>query len=334
MSLECLAPAIDAVSAACGAARSVQRDLDRVRHLTKDDKSPVTVADFAVQAIVALALREACGDSLIVGEEHAGVLREARHAAVADAVVEIVRTIRPEADTATVLDAIDACDHDGSADTYWTLDPIDGTKGFLRGQQYAIALGRIAGGRVTQGVLGCPNVPADPGRPLDRADPRGSIYAAAEGCGAWLWPGRGSAAEPAPVRARRQPGPVLRICESVESAHSSHSDTSRLLAHLGLAVEYERLDSQCKYAIVARGQADAYLRMPTRRDYTEAIWDHAAGSILAAEAGAVVTDITGLPLQFAHGRRLEANRGVVCAAPGIHGRIIEAIAALGIATAV
>ncbi len=334
LSLEGLAPAIDAVSAACGAARSVQRDLDRVRQFTKDDRSPVTVADFAVQAIVALALRDACGDALIVGEEHAGVLREARHSAVADAVIDAVRAIRPDADGAAVLDAIDACDHDGSADAYWTLDPIDGTKGFLRGQQYAIALGRIERGRVTQGVMGCPNLPAEPGRPLDTADPRGSIYAAAEGCGAWHWPGTGTAGRPAPVRARRQPGAVIRICESVESAHSSHSDTSRLVEHLGLPVDYDRLDSQCKYALVARGQSDAYLRMPTRRDYAEAIWDHAAGSIIATEAGAVVSDITGLTLQFTHGRRLAANRGVICAASGIHGRIIDAIAALGIATAV
>ncbi len=126
--------AIDAVASACRVARHVQRDLARVRQITKDDRSPVTVADFAVQAIVAIALREAAGDVLIVGEEHAGVLRTSEHTAVVDAVVEAVRMYRPDATADQVLDAIDACDHDGTAEAYWTLDPIDGTKGFLRGQ--------------------------------------------------------------------------------------------------------------------------------------------------------------------------------------------------------
>ena len=103
---------------------------------------------------------------------------------------------------------------------------------------------------------------------------------------------------------------------------------------LGLAVEYARLDSQCKYAVVARGQADVYLRMPTRKDYVEKIWDHAAGSLIAARAGAVVTDVMGSPLDFGRGRRLEANRGIVCAAAGVHPMIIRAIGELGIAAAV
>ena len=109
--LDDLRPAIDAVAAGCRVARAVQQDLDRVRQITKDDRSPVTVADFAVQAIVAIALREAAGDVLIVGEEHAGVLRTSEHTAVVDAVVEAVRMYRPDATADQVLDAIDACDH-------------------------------------------------------------------------------------------------------------------------------------------------------------------------------------------------------------------------------
>jgi 3'(2'), 5'-bisphosphate nucleotidase len=94
-----------------------------------------------------------------------------------------------------------------------------------------------------------------------------------------------------------------------------------------------RIDSQCKYAVVARGQADAYLRLPTRKGYIERIWDHAAGALVATEAGAVVTDIAGAELDFSHGRGLERNRGIVCAAPWAHGAIVEAIAAMGLARA-
>src|SRR5688572_4170354 len=138
-----LPAALQAIHEACRIARSVQRDLGRVRQITKDDKSPVTVADFAVQAVVALALNEALGESPIVGEEHSQALRTAEQRAVLDAVVEAVSQYRPGVSAEQVLRAIDQCDHDASAGSYWTLDPIDGTKGFLRGQQYAIALARI-----------------------------------------------------------------------------------------------------------------------------------------------------------------------------------------------
>jgi 3'(2'), 5'-bisphosphate nucleotidase len=37
---------------------------------------------------------------------------------------------------------------------FWTLDPIDGTKGFLRGEQYVVALALVVDGQVQIGVLG------------------------------------------------------------------------------------------------------------------------------------------------------------------------------------
>jgi len=335
MNVEALRPVTEAVADACRVARTVQQDLQRVRQITKDDRSPVTVADYAVQASVALALREYAGEALIVGEEHAAFLRQPEHEAVRAAVVDAVRMLRPDASGDTVLDAIDMCDHDASADAYWTLDPIDGTKGFLRGQQYAIALAYLERGRVVLAAMGCPNLPTDWSRPFDLPDPQGVIYAAAAGSGSWQWPAGALDRGPASIRARHTGGDdasrTVRICESVEAAHSKHDETQRVLERLGYGVEYARLDSQCKYAVVARGQADAYLRMPARKDYVEKVWDHAAGMLIATEAGAVVTDIAGSPLDFGRGRRLEANRGIVCAAAGVHGKIIDTIEALGIA---
>jgi len=92
-----------------------------------------------------------------------------------------------------------------------------------------------------------------------------------------------------------------------------------------------RLDSQAKYAVVARGQADIYLRMPTKKGYVERIWDHAAGALCAVEGGCVVSDIRGAPLDFGCGRGLENNSGIAVAPPGVHGRIIAAIGRLGLA---
>ena len=102
------------------------------------------------------------------------------------------------------------------------------------------------------------------------------------------------------------------------------SDAARLIESFGGGTRVS-LDSQCKYSIVARGQADAYLRMPKNVEYVEKIWDHGAGSIIASESGAVVSDIHGNPLDFGHGRLLKANSGVIVAVPGLHERLIDRI---------
>jgi 3'(2'), 5'-bisphosphate nucleotidase len=90
------------------------------------------------------------------------------------------------------------------------------------------------------------------------------------------------------------------------------------------------MDSQAKYAVVARGEAEIYLRLPTRSDYREKIWDHAAGALIVEEAGGVVTDINGRPLEFNHGRELAANRGVIVTNGRLHHAVIEAVRALGL----
>ncbi|HVP74172.1 MAG TPA: 3'(2'),5'-bisphosphate nucleotidase [Phycisphaerales bacterium] len=333
-----LTAGLAAVSQACDVARRVQRDLERVKGITKDDKSPVTVADFAVQAVVAMMLYESLGSgTLIVGEEHTQALRTADQKPVLDAVVEAVRRARPDASAGDVLRGIDLCDHDAAADAYWTLDPIDGTKGFLRGQQYAIALAHIERGEVALGVMGCPNLPADHDASLESADAHGCIYTARRGGGAWEQIGTQVEGSCRRIHAAAEAGIAgIRACESVEAAHSKHDDVERVVELAGGkdAARSARLDSQCKYAVVARGQADAYLRMPTKKGYVEKIWDHAAGMLIAQEAGAIVTDIAGAPLDFARGRTLERNRGIVCASAGVHRRLTDAIAELRIGAAV
>lgn len=324
--------ALTAVAEACSITRRVQSELDQIRQLTKDDRSPVTVADFAAQAIVAMRLRDEFGAIALVGEESAADLRAQQTGGLTSAITAAVQHVRMGVDNDTVLDAIDLGNHDASANSYWTLDPVDGTKGFLRRGQYAVSLALIENGEVTLGVLGCTNLSADFSRSFDDPDPQGCIYYATIGNGAWYLPATDIDAKPERIHAAQNVAlDALRVCESVEAAHSKQDDTVRILEHLNATSKPARLDSQCKYAVVGRGQADAYLRLPTRAGYVEKIWDHAAGMLVAEEAGAVVTDITGNRLDFSHGATLGANRGVVCTAKGIHSQIIDAIASLGIA---
>lgn len=329
-----LAAAREAVLLAAVVCRRVQAQLDRVRAVTKDDKSPVTVADFASQAIVAHVLQQRLGPITLVGEESAGYLRDPAHAGHLAATLDAVRSAWPNAAEADVLAAIDSGGAEPADATFWTLDPIDGTKGFLRNQQYAVALALIDRGRPVLGALACPNLPLAHDAPVDTPDPEGSLYLAQLGAGvseSACVPG--AHAHRLAARDAHAWGPV-RITASVETAHTNVTDEDRLLHRIrdagSVIADPVRMDSQAKYAVVARGQADAYLRLPTKPGYVERIWDHAAGSIVATEAGAIVTDITGQPLDFSRGRGLEANRGVVCASSRTHQHLIDGIRALAI----
>ncbi|MBG84391.1 MAG: 3'(2'),5'-bisphosphate nucleotidase [Phycisphaerae bacterium] len=328
--------AIEAVAAACSVTRAAQQAREAFGSLTKDDRSPVTVADYAAQAIVAMTLQERLPDPrehALIGEEDSGDLSSEEASLTREGVLRLVKTYRPSADENAVLAAIDSGGHDGSGDSYWTLDPVDGTKGFLRGQQFAIALAKIENGEVQLGVMGCPGLPVDQATALDVPDPGGVIYAAMKGRGAWEFAGCDPDAEPMRISCDTwNASRPLRYCGSVEKAHGSVSDAARLIESLG-GGERVAVDSQCKYAIVARGQSDAYLRMPKNAEYVEKIWDHGAGSIIAAEAGAVVSDIHGKSLDFGHGGLLKANSGVIVAVPGLHEQLISGIRELGLGPA-
>src|SRR3954452_22212470 len=146
--------AIEAVREAALLARRIQREMVSGT-LTKDDRSPVTVADFAVQAIIARRLVEDFPTATLIGEEQSDALRLEEGIEILDQITAFVRTAIPNATPEEVCGLIDR----GSGEpptTFWTLDPIDGTKGFLRREQYAIALALIREGKVVLGILGCP----------------------------------------------------------------------------------------------------------------------------------------------------------------------------------
>jgi 3'(2'), 5'-bisphosphate nucleotidase len=320
-----LESAFKAVRAACRVTRNVQVDLSGIRRLTKDDRSPVTVADYAAQAVITHQLGLP-NDYPLVGEEDAIALRDPANGAILRAVLKAVQPVWPEATEDALLDTIDLGNHDATSNAYWTLDPIDGTKGFLRGEHYAVSLALIRSGEVELAALGCPNMSVDLSASLDRADSRGVIFLAAKGRGASQGPADGELSEQQPIESKGgDSGAKIRICESVEAAHSRHDATARIVERLGGSGKPARIDSQCKYGVVARGQADAYLRLPTRRDYVEKIWDHAAGMLVATEAGCVVTDIYGERLDFSQGIGLANNRGIVCAASRFHSALVQAI---------
>ena len=306
-----LEAALDAVRAACAATVAVACETDLGR-LDKADRSPVTVADFAAQVCAAKVLFERCPDVPLVAEEGSEQLREADNAHI------LARVARVSTESeAGVLDCLDLGAAAARSERYWTLDPIDGTKGYLRGKQYAVALGLIENGSPRLGVLGCPN--------LDGRVGRGVVLYARRNEGCWetgLEPG----SPPRRVAVGRcDEAANLVVCESVESGHSRHDVAASVAERLGVQAAPRRADSQVKYALVARGDAHVYWRLPTRVGYEEKIWDHAAGALIVTEAGGRVTDIDGRSLDFSCGKTLSANRGVLATNGPVHEEILRAI---------
>lgn len=314
--------AIKAVLSACALCREVQAGLLSRSTLSKEDRSPVTVADFGAQAVISHQLRKAFPGDKLVGEENSRLLRQSENRGVKDAVLNIVNRFIRDLNPTEVLDAIERGSGDGGpTERFWTVDPIDGTKGFLRKDQYAVALALVEEGEVVLGVLGCPNLPLNG---LDPTGTRGSLFVAVKGEGAFI---RGlEEKEEKKVRVDELSDPSQAIfCESVESTHASHGDTARVAKKMGIVKSPLRMDSVCKYGIVARGDVSFYLRIPGQKSYVEKIWDHAAGFILVSEAGGRVTDIDGRLLNFSLGRTLDANRGILASNGRIHQLVLDTV---------
>jgi 3'(2'), 5'-bisphosphate nucleotidase len=237
-------------------------------------------------------------------------------------VLNYVGQLAPGAGSQDVCDWIDRGGSEPEG-RFWTLDPIDGTKGFLRGEQYAVALALVEQGQVQVGALACPNLPFD----LSQEDgPRGVIFMAERGRGAEMVPMDGG--EPRRIHVSSlADAAAARFVESVESGHADHDAHQALARALGITRPSLRLDSQAKYGVVARGDAAIYLRLPSPRtpDYRERIWDHAAGALIVQEAGGCVTDAFGRELDFGQGRQLANNRGVVVSNGQLHAGILEAL---------
>jgi 3'(2'), 5'-bisphosphate nucleotidase len=315
--------AIEAVTRAAELCRAVQAEMTTIDVLHKQDDSPVTVADFGSQALIGQRLAAAFPHDPIVSEEHAAVLRHPSSASMLSRVTQYVQRLEPQATPEQVCNWIDAS-KGAVAQRFWALDPIDGTKGFLRGEQYAIALALIEGGRVRVAVLGCPALPLD----IDQPDSQtGVLFVAAQGEGAVEAP-LGSDSFEAIHVSRGVDRQHLRLVESVEAAHGDHIRQEAVARAAHITAPALRIDSQAKYGVVARGDAALYLRLPSpdQPEYREKIWDHAPGSLIVEEAGGRVSDMYGNLLDLASDIRMRHNHGVVVSNGMLHEAAIAALA--------
>ncbi|HLY49619.1 MAG TPA: 3'(2'),5'-bisphosphate nucleotidase CysQ [Solirubrobacteraceae bacterium] len=232
-------PALDEIIAIARLAGDEVLDIYSGEHAaeSKDDGSPVTAADHRAQAVICTELERLAPDIPIVAEE-AGQARP-----------------------------------DHTPETFWLVDPLDGTKEFLsRNGEFTINIGLIEGSAPVMGVVLAPAL--------------GRLFAGARGSGALTEDTEGRRS----IQARRVPPGGATVVSS-----RSHGDEDALARCLG---DREVAASICagsslKFCLVAAGEADLYPRLGRTME-----WDTAAGDAILRAAGGMVSDLEGEPLRY------------------------------------
>ncbi len=315
---------LEAVDKAMRISRKIQKELTAGDKIDKSDKSPVTIADFTSQAVICSILNNEFPDIPIVGEEESTDLKKPENSGVFIKIENFLKNEKNLYDRLyknDILESIDLGCAEPNPNIFWTLDPIDGTKGFLRGEQYAVALALIKNGEVILGISGCPNlsIEKEPGN-------EGFIFFSVKGEGSSQINCQTQESKKIVVTDHMDKN-KMRFVQSYESGHGNLELQTDIAKKLKISEPPVQLDSQVKYGIVASGNAEIYLRIPNPKspDYKEKIWDHAAGSIIVEEAGGIVSDINGKSLDFSLGSTLSGNTGILATTSGLHKEILDII---------
>ena len=208
-------------------------------HRLKADSSPVTDADLAAHEHLVKALNQLNPRRVVISEEST-----ASHA-LSDSITE----------------------------EYWLIDPLDGTKEFMKGKrEFTVNVALIRDGKSVLGVVHAPAL--------------GVTYLAQAGEGAW----RQVSEDPhVPIRARSA---VVQHLTVVASKDHSGPQVKRLLAKLNCP-QVTSIGSSLKLCLVAEGRADLYFRdIPTME------WDTAAAQCVVEAAGGRVLTVDGEPLGY------------------------------------
>ena len=279
----------------------------------------MTIADYASQAIIGRALSLHFKDDAVLSEEAGAQFLELTGDKQKAEIINLLTTVLDVNVTQKQIVAwLDQGTDKTGSDRTWIIDPIDGTKGFVAMRHYAIGVGIVEKGQPAGAIIAAPGY----GDGISGDDDEGAIFYIEDGI-PYQAPLAGGEGQVIAVSERTA---SLRAVQSVEKQHASKSRMAIVREKAGMAdIDIHELDSMEKYALVANGDADVYLRLPnldnTRPHFT---WDHAPGVALVLAAGGKATDIDGQPLDFSRGRILP-NRGMIISNGKIHERLVTAV---------
>jgi 3'(2'), 5'-bisphosphate nucleotidase len=182
------------------------------------------------------------------------------------------------------------------AGTFFLVDPLDGTKGFIRGRsEFTINIALVEERRPVFGLVYAPaladfSVTLGPELAAHAHLSPQAIVARLADCGL------------RPIQTRTPDPNALR---ALTSQSHLNDPTRRVLDSYGV-VERRALASSLKFALIARGEADLYVRVAPTNE-----WDTAAGHAVLAAAGGTVTTLDGEPLLYGHADRGFANSAFI-----------------------
>jgi len=190
-------------------------------------------------------------------------------------------------------------------DRVWMIDPMDGTKNFIRRDgDFAVQIGLAVNGESVAGVVYQPV--------------RDILYRAARGAGSWI---EGPDKSAAPMSVSNIVAPHEMVLASSRSHRSPRMEL--VVSRFGFKDEVRRGSVGVKIGLITEQLADLYLHLsPSTKQ-----WDTCAPEIILIEAGGRLTDLFGQPLRY-NGVRVDNRNGIVATNGAAHEMVIENLAPL------
>ena len=263
----------------------------------KQDNSPVTLADYASQFFISFRISEYFPEDQIIAEETNEV----------NLTVNDLDMIKSCYDDLNIYIEMDLSPKKLKSERQWTVDPIDGTKGFQKHLSYAIGIGLMINSKPRISIIGVPNF----------SEKGTAIFIAEKGSGAKVSYG----GQPfSSIEASKQ----NTLSKSL-MCHSLHYDepwVMKFASEIDIT-KFIQMDSMAKFCLIANGGADIYIK-PLNKERSFS-WDFLPGTLLVSEAGGKVSDLNGNPLKFLDEKLILSTPGLIASNSHIHQEILRSM---------
>ncbi|MFX0017353.1 MAG: inositol monophosphatase family protein [Promethearchaeota archaeon] len=265
----------------------------------KEDQSPVTLADYASQLFIVKKLREKFPNDQIIAEESFSSY-------IDNNVQKIIKRCYRSLELDLIEDFERILNYRGPySPRQWTVDPIDGTKGFQKNLSYAVGIGFMINSELIAAAIGVPNY-NEKGRALFIAEKNQGT--------------RASYGEEDFISVSVTDKKNIK---KAKMCHSLHYDEPWVteFAHAAEINNFIQIDSMAKFCMVADGTADLYIKpMDKNRSFS---WDFLPGMLMVNEAGGIVSDLKGNNIKFNNEKCIITAPGLVASNGNLHEEILK-----------